>query len=525
HEFLRPGEYTQLTGRAGRRGIDTIGYAVVLWSPFVPFDQVAGLASTRSYALTSAFRPTYNMAANLVRRYPPDQAHHLLNLSFAQYRADADVVRLETQMERLRAQAGALRQRAACDRGDIEEYRRLAMAARTAGRVRPADRAPVEDALARIRPGDVLVLPSGPGGGRVAVVSTARRGGGELRLAVAGSDASRRVLTARDFIAAPRPVGHIGLPEPYRPHATSYLREVAARLRSARLRVTDPGGDDRAAHALALAAEAETHPAAACPDLAAHLRAADRADRLEADAERVERSIRGRTESLARQFDRVLRVLEAWGYVAGWGLTEAGERLARLYHECDLLIAEALGQGLLDALDPAAVAGLASTFSYETRGPAGTGPAPWFPGRLVRERWLAVEGVATELNRVEREAGLPLTRSPDPGFVALAHAWASGGELAHVISGEEMSGGDFVRNVKQLIDLLRQLGDLAPAPTTASACRAAADRLYRGVVAASSVIAADEGAIEGGPGQDGAVEPETGPDGVRTWAFDDGVRP
>ena len=114
HEFLTPGEYTQLTGRAGRRGIDDVGYAVVLWSAFVPFEQVAGLAGARTYALTSSFRPTYNMAANLVRRYPPDLAHHLLNLSFAQYRADSDVVRLEAQLDRsaaalTRPAAGRLR--------------------------------------------------------------------------------------------------------------------------------------------------------------------------------------------------------------------------------------------------------------------------------------------------------------------------------------------------------------------------------------------------------------------------------
>ncbi len=109
HEFLTPGEYTQLTGRAGRRGIDEVGYAIVLWSPFVPFDQVAGLVGTRTYALTSSFRPTYNMAANLVRRYPPDVAHHLLNLSFAQYRADSDVVRLEAHLERTREALAAAR--------------------------------------------------------------------------------------------------------------------------------------------------------------------------------------------------------------------------------------------------------------------------------------------------------------------------------------------------------------------------------------------------------------------------------
>ncbi len=126
HEFLTPGEYTQLTGRAGRRGIDEVGYAIVCWSPFVPFDQVAGLASRRTYALTSSFRPTYNMAANLVARYPADVAHHLLNLSFAQYRADRDVVAMERQLERNRELLERQRRAASCERGDIMEYRELA---------------------------------------------------------------------------------------------------------------------------------------------------------------------------------------------------------------------------------------------------------------------------------------------------------------------------------------------------------------------------------------------------------------
>ena len=125
HEFLTPGEYTQLTGRAGRRGIDEVGYAVVLWSPYVPFEQVAGLASTRTYALKSSFRPTYNMAANLVRRYPPDEARHLLNLSFAQFTSDRDVVRLEAQLERSTQLLATARGEATCELGDVGEYRKL----------------------------------------------------------------------------------------------------------------------------------------------------------------------------------------------------------------------------------------------------------------------------------------------------------------------------------------------------------------------------------------------------------------
>ena len=91
----------------------------------MPFDQVASLASRRTYALRSSFRPTYNMAANLVRRYTPEMAHHLLNLSFAQYGADRDIVLLETHLQRTLDSLEGARAEASCERGDVEDYRRL----------------------------------------------------------------------------------------------------------------------------------------------------------------------------------------------------------------------------------------------------------------------------------------------------------------------------------------------------------------------------------------------------------------
>ena len=125
HERLTPGEYTQLTGRAGRRGIDERGDAVVLWSPWVRFGEVAELAGSSSFHLRSAFRPTYNMAANLIRIHSRDEAHHLLNLSFAQYQADRDVVRLEARLERRRIARHELLSQAQSPYGDITEYRAL----------------------------------------------------------------------------------------------------------------------------------------------------------------------------------------------------------------------------------------------------------------------------------------------------------------------------------------------------------------------------------------------------------------
>ncbi|HLH99647.1 MAG TPA: DEAD/DEAH box helicase [Acidimicrobiales bacterium] len=481
HEPLTAGEYVQLTGRAGRRGIDDVGYAVVLRSPFVPFDQVAALAGARTYALTSSFRPTYNMAANLVRRYPPDVARHLLNLSFAQYQTDGEVVRIEARLERAetaRAQALAA---AACERGDVTEYRRLLDT--TDGRVAPAVRSAVAAELGRVRPGDVLVAH----GSRVAVLSTSRRKGGEPKLRVVTPERRMLQLGPGDFPAPPRTLGRVELPSPFAPNNAAFRRRVASALTAARLDgpITAPAanGADRLERTDEV--DAADHPVASCPSLRSHLRALERADRLEREIERLRRRVTGRSESLARQFDRVLQVLESWGYVEGWALSAKGERLARIYQECDLLVTECLDEGLLDGLGVGDLAGLASVFSFESRGPADARAVP----PSLRERVAAVATVAARLNAAEAAAGLPLTRLPDPGFAALARRWASGDELGAILADEDISGGDFVRNVKQLVDLLRQLGDHAPDPVTASTARSAADRLVRGVVAASSVVA------------------------------------
>ncbi|WP_420613270.1 DEAD/DEAH box helicase [Candidatus Spongiisocius sp.] len=85
HELLLPGEFTQLTGRAGRRGIDTVGHGVVLHSPFVPFERMASIARLGSHPLRSSFRPTYNMLVNLVANYSRRQAERLLAASFAEF--------------------------------------------------------------------------------------------------------------------------------------------------------------------------------------------------------------------------------------------------------------------------------------------------------------------------------------------------------------------------------------------------------------------------------------------------------
>ena len=496
HELLTPGQYTQLTGRAGRRGIDDLGFAIVLWSPFVTFEQVANLVSTRTFAISSSFRPTFNMAANLVRRYPPDQAHHLLNLSFAQYQADRDIVRLETRLDGAMERLERARAQVTCERGDALEYLELQQQLQTRIANRPSRSRDIEAQLAKLRPGDVIRPPGGKHPAPAAVLSASwRRGGMQVRAINARRD--RLTLTARDFDDPPERIGSVELPDPYQPNSAAFQKDVASKL--ARVRVDRSGVAEREEDpALAALQQAlEEHPVADCPDVDAHRRAWVQANRIDRERATIERQVKGRSASLARQFDKVLQLLESWGYLEGWALTPRGERLARIYHESDLLIAECLEHGVLDGLDAPSLAGLASVFTYESRGP-GDGPPPWFPSPETRARWGEIEALHLQLNDVEERSRLTPTRAPDPGFVGLAHAWAAGEDLGDVLEDEELSGGDFVRNVKQLIDLLRQLGDVAADAATARAARDGADALFRGVVSASSSVrSGDDGDQEG----------------------------
>ena len=477
HELLTPGEYTQLTGRAGRRGIDEVGQAVVLWSPFLAFDRVAALAGSQSFNLRSAFRPTYNMAANLVRTYSSEQAHHLLNLSFAQYQADRDVVRLEARAERLRASVVEVTAEAESSYGDIWDYR----AQRAAER--PVDgRSERESALARLRPGDVVRVSRGRYRGPAVMVASASRKAG-MRLTVISEDAESLLVMADDVIGPVEALGKVRLPGTFQPKDRRYRREVAQRLAKASLRGS--GGTGRRK-----AARHDVHPVELDPDLRQRVRAAAQVERMQRELADIETRVEGHNRSLSRDFDRVVGVLVHRGYVerptGAWSLTGKGQMLASVFHECDLLITECLGLGLLDDVEAPVLAGLLSVFVHEHRSPEPAAP-PWFPDAAARQRWLRIVAASEDLSAEERAAGLGGHRPPDPGFFAAAHGWTAGHNLSTVVGDEELTGGDFVRTMKQLIDLARQVALVAPLAQTRAVAHQVAQLARRGIVADGAI--------------------------------------
>src|SRR5918996_396803 len=487
HELMTPGEYTQLSGRAGRRGIDELGHSVVLYQRFTPFDTITRLASTRTYPLNSSFRPSYNMAVNLVRNYDRHDAEHLVNSSFAQFQADRDVVQLERTRERSEAYLASYRERMHCDLGEFDEYRDLVDRLRKAEERLGVDLgSSISEAISTLRPGDVIEIQGGRRRGRYAVVDVARDGSENSPRVLAVSDQRNLMrLTPSDFRRAPAPIGRIRISFAENPRNARTRRHIARLLANPDpLKASRPAPKD-SKEVRALRRSIDSHPCHSCPDRGRHLHFADRARRLEREVAGLERRINRRTGTLARRFELVLEILDDLGYVKGWELTDRGETLTAIYNESDLLVVEALTHGLFDELDAPELAAVCSTLVFETRGPEPP-PVTTMPTATSRIAWKEVMTLWEKIKDDEEVRGLDLTREPDPGFAERAYRWAAGSPLEHVI-GEDDPPGDFFRNVKQLIDLLRQIEEVAGSDLVSQRAGEAVEGLNRGVVAYSSL--------------------------------------
>jgi ATP-dependent RNA helicase HelY len=233
------------------------------------------------------------------------------------------------------------------------------------------------------------------------------------------------------------------------------------------------------------------HPVHGCPDREDHVRWAERAEKLRRETTGLERRVETRTNSIARTFDRVCRLLEEQGYLTpgkeesedpASALTDAGRLLSRLYAEADLLVAECLRSGTWDGLSAPGLAAVASTLVYQSRQDERF--APRLPGGPeVGKALTETVHIWSRLSGAEQEHRLDFLPEPDAGFAWAAHQWAAGAPLDRVL-GDTMAAGDFVRWTRQLIDLLDQIAKVAEGPMRRTA-RKAVDGLRRGVVAYS----------------------------------------
>jgi ATP-dependent RNA helicase HelY len=497
HADITPAEYTQLTGRAGRRGIDIEGHALVLWNRGMDPLAVAGLASTRTYPLRSSFRPTYNMAVNLVAQVGRDVAREILETSFAQFQADRAVVGLARAVRRNEEGLEGYAEAMTCHLGDFREYAALRNEIRNVekegAKARAASRrAEAALSLEALKTGDVIRIPAGRRAGYAVVVQPSKSYRGEPAApTVLTEDKQVRRLTLVDVPEPVEALTRVKVPPHFNAKSPKSRRDLATSLRIAvpheppprkRAREAAEGEEGRVDD---LRRRMRAHPCHQCPDREEHARWAERWWRLKRETVGLQRKVEGRTNSVAKTFDRICRLLDEMGYLSqdGSRVTPQGETLRRLYTEKDLLAAECLRLGLWKRLDPAELAAVVSALVHEPRRDEAD-PSPRLPTDEVAEAVAGMNRVWSEIEDHERDLGLPLTSDPDAGMAWMMHRWASGQRLDAVLRGQDMAAGDFVRRCKQVVDLLDQIGDAAPEPTLRATARKAVDAVMRGVVAA-----------------------------------------
>ena len=381
HVPITPGEYTQLTGRAGRRGIDIEGNAVVMWSPTVDSASAAGLAATRTYPLRSSFSPTYNMSINLLERYGRDRARNSLKSSFAQFQADRAVVGLDRQIRKNSEAIKEYQTDTLCHLGNFAEYAKIRR---------------------EIKQAEILI-----------------------------SKRSR-------------------IDKKQRAHLEQELIGYRKSLRQ--------------------------HPCHSCNDREAHARIAERADRLIKENEGLLARVDSRTNVIAKTFDRVTQVLAKLDYLEGDQVTPTGKMLSKIYAESDLLIAETIKSGLLEKLSDIEIAAVLSVFLFESRKPE----PPKIPNSQVQDALKEVVSIWSKLHNLESEYDVKTQREPDFGFCWMAFRWGGGHGLNSVLRNSDLSVGDFVRAIKQLIDLLNQVAGAKP--ELREKCLSAIKKIDRGVV-------------------------------------------
>ena len=359
HVAISAGEYTQLTGRAGRRGIDIEGNAVILWNNDLDSNSVGGLASTRTYPLKSSFKPTYNMSVNLISQFGADKARSSLESSLAQFQADKAVVGLAKQIRKSEKIRDDLFKESACHLGDFIDYSQM--------------RADIK---------------------KLEVVSKRDR---------------RRRLESDEEIAS-----------------------IRKRMKS--------------------------HPSHACPDRENHSRFSERAQRIQREIDGLTERINTRTNVIAKRFDRIKLILNELGYIQKGEVSTSGRMLAKIYGETDLLIAESIRDGVFNHLNAVDLVTVLSVFVYESRAEENAK----VPRGEVADALSKISKIYGKIFNIENDHNLEPMRAPDFGFCWPAQRWANGHSLTAVLKDSDLTVGDFVRNMKQIVDLLRQLRAAAP---------------------------------------------------------------
>ncbi|MDO5060295.1 MAG: DEAD/DEAH box helicase [Actinomycetaceae bacterium] len=493
---LSAGEYTQLTGRAGRRGIDVEGHAVVLYQEEHEPELVGSLASKRTYPLISAFRPTYNMVANLAATGDLESARQVMDQCFAQFQADRKVVGLAVEAKQAEQTMLSLAPQVECHLGGAQEYfaarEELTFLQKQAAKQKSLRLvSEVVQLLRGLQPGQVIAIAGRRRGGDAVVVKAAHPGAANPQVQVVFSDGRLQQVTATELPQGFNVVGNLRLRKEYARNVRRFQGEIGAEValarkqgRLGRAQRIKPSSGANIERINQLEELVRSHPVHGCLDRDAHARNAVQWMRARREYQRLVSQVETQTSTVAKRFDKIVLVLEALGCLHNGELTGAGITLRSIYGERDLVVALALEAGIWDQLDEAQLAAVITTCVFEARKDhTPVLEVPEGANGTLGQALADTQRIMYDINRTESQLQATTSLPLEMGLVYAMYWWVKGDSLSEAVSASDLEAGDWVRWCKQTIDLLSQIAVAAQNPKLAATARSAADLVRRSVVA------------------------------------------
>lgn len=494
HRLLTANEFMQMTGRAGRRGKDVVGHAVIVDDGFQTVQEAYAVASAPPNPIESQFTLSYNMVLNLMRNFPWETIRELLKRSFGQYLSNKEIVDLRRQLERQKAARIAAtvpcelqpdlteaevplldyenRQREFHERWQhLQRWRNRYKIGKADQIVGELDAAPL---------GTLVAFKTGKGKAPMVGVLVQKRRGAESRHfhVLVYTNGALHKTTAGDILHVSKrqkPVEVLPkhLAKAQRLKIYGWFKGLPPALDDATVKAVQEEAKDLAYFAHVKAeekgiaeqqAELFTHVCHTCPVLSEHLSAHADVRHLSLQIEAAERQIARQQELYLEEFVNFTHVLTQFGHLANGKPTEAGELNAHIRATNGLLIAETIRRGVLDGLQPVELAAIISTLIFEPRRQLAVS-LDGVPKavRLAVER---VFGIATEIGYAQERYGIRVPVNVEIALVPTILAWGNGADWPKVARAVELDDGDLVRAFRQLIDLLHQLRAAPGQPAT-----------------------------------------------------------
>ena len=305
-------------------------------------------------------------------------------------------------------------------------------------------------------------------------------------------DRQVRRLNHHDALADLTPIGRIRVPKSFTSRDSHMKKNLASQVREMGHQASDPKRRGKKSHEVNpliqdLRDQMRAHPCHGCDEREAHARWGERYQKTESQYQEVAARMKGRTNTIARRFDRLCSVLGDLDYLARdprgeWQVTQRGDLLKGVYSENDLLIAQTILAGVLDELDPPTLAAVCSTFVYESRR-GDSDEAPSVPGGPTQKALDDIHEIWGRVEGIEHDHKVHESRKLDAGLAWALYRWAKGATLMKILTSNDVTAGDFVRWVRQVIDLLGQIVAVTPSDSALHTnAMTAIDLCKRGII-------------------------------------------